>query len=107
MAASVSIGYEHKTSLEGRSGSSRSSDPVLHLFMLHPPGEDQDQSPGATHQFCERCPSRRHEYDFEQYHRASQHLAEHGKMRERASVLLNPPDAAAPAMLLLFHTGDG
>ncbi len=54
----------------------------------HQSGEDQ--IPGATHRFCERCPSRRHEYAFDQHRRpAVQHFAEHGKMNERVIMLLN------------------
>ncbi len=49
-----------------------------------------DQIPGATHRFCERCPSRRYEYAFDQHRRpAVQHFAEHGKMNERVIMLLN------------------
>ena len=81
--ASVSIGYEHETSLEGCSAVTRSSDPVLRLLRLraNPPGEDQSQ--GATHRFGQRCPSRRHEYGFDQHRSpAVQHFAERGKMRQ-------------------------
>lgn len=54
----------------------------------HQSGEDQ--IPGATHQYCERCPSRRHEYGFDQHRRpAVRTFAGHGKMNERLILLLN------------------
>jgi hypothetical protein len=63
--ASVSIRYEHETSLEGRCAVIRSPDPVPSFHPCHQSGEDQN--PGATHRFCECSPSRGHEYDFEQH----------------------------------------
>ena len=85
---SVSIRYEHETRLEGCCAVIRSSDPVPSFHPCHQSGEDQ--IPGATHRFCERCPSRRHEYAFDQHRRpAVQHFAERGKMNERVIMLLN------------------
>lgn len=83
----MSIGYEHETRLEGCCAVIRSSDPVPSFHPCHQSGEDQ--IPGATHRFCERCPSRRHEYAFDQPRRpAVQHFAERGKMNERVIMLL-------------------
>jgi hypothetical protein len=53
---------------------------LLHRRQLDATGEDQ--SPAATHQFCECGPSRRHKFDSEQHPSANQHPAEQGKMRE-------------------------
>jgi len=100
---SVSIGYEHKTALEGRCAIIRSSDPVLPFHPCDQSGEDKNS--GAAHRFCECCPSRRHEYDFEQHCcPAGRHRADRGKMRERVTKLLNEPHGANPALTSRFHT---
>ena len=99
----MSIRYEHETSLEGRCAVIRSPDPVLSLHPCHQSGEDQN--PGATHRFCECCPSRRHEHDFEQHLcSAGQDLAERGKMKERAIMLLNRASLDA-AFAFSLHFG--
>ena len=99
----MSIKYEHETSLEGCCAVIRGPDPVHSFHPCHQSGEDQN--PGATHRFCEWCPSRRHDYEFEQ-HRcpAGRHLAEHRKMKEQVTMLLNEAYAANPAMTSRFHT---
>ena len=99
----MSIRYEHETRLEGCCPVIRSSDPVPSFHPCHQSGEDQ--IPGATHRFCERCPSRRHEYAFDQHRRpAVQHFAEHGKMNERVIMLLNEARAVNPAITSRSHT---
>lgn len=82
----MSIKYEAETSSDGRSAVIRSPDLVLPFPPLYPSGKDQ--GPGATHRVGERCPSHRHEHDFEQHRCAGQHFAGYGKMKARVPMLL-------------------
>jgi hypothetical protein len=72
---------------------------VPSVHPCHQSGEDQ--IPGATHRFRERCSSRRHEYALDQHRRpAVQHFAKRGKMNERVIMRLNQfiiPAAIVPS----------